>query len=578
VERLTLPSAAYITNAYDGQARLTDTWLKNGSHSTLNSHSYQLNDGHQRTKQTRTGGDFVDYTYDNIGQLTSGLGKESGGTTNRWNEQFRYTYDAAGNLSNRVQNVLTNVFAVNNLNELTAVVRTNTSLTVGGNCIGIATNVTVADNGNSPVAATRYADATFARTNVTVLNGTNTFTAVAKDADSRADTNSTVAYLPTAVTFLYDLNGNMRTNGSLVMAYDDENQLIAITNAGAWASTFAYDGKLRRRIRKEFTWRNSTWVLTNEVRYLYDGNLVVQDRNEFNVGTKTYTRGLDLSGSLQDAGGIGGLLAFSDHTSGNTYHIDFHADGNGNVTALVDRYQQVVARYLFDPFGTILASSGQMAELNPFRFSSKEAHTQSGLIYYGYRYYEPDLQRWVTSDPIGEPGDPNLFRFARNRINSAIDKWGLTDEDVNKILQESKDFTSIMTTIGQRYNGSGAINNFLSTWQNLKNRVTKAISPIPVGVFPGLTTLPKPYLGCGEQADELGSCLCSTTMEDTWTFSIFSFLEPGPHQILIAKSSNPTDPILYLDPWNNKFGKKPPAIFCRTRAPVTVGTSLPDPH
>src|SRR6266487_4355125 len=76
VERLALPSAAYITNVYDTLARLTSTTLKNSSHFTLNSHTYELNDGHQRTKQTRFDNSFVDYTYDPIGQLQTALGKE----------------------------------------------------------------------------------------------------------------------------------------------------------------------------------------------------------------------------------------------------------------------------------------------------------------------------------------------------------------------------------------------------------------------------------------------------------------------------------------------------------------------
>jgi len=181
---------------------------------------------------------------------------------------------------------------------------------------------------------------------------------------------------------------------------------------------------MRRRIRKEFTWRNSAWVLTNEVRYLYDGNLVLQDRNEFNVATKTFTRGLDLSGSLQAAGGIGGLLCFSDHTSGPTYHIDFHADGNGNVTALVDRNQQVVARYLYDPFGKTLASSGPIADLNLYCFSSTELHVQSGLLYYLYRYYDLNLQRWVNRDPIEENGGINLFACAANSPINWVDLFG----------------------------------------------------------------------------------------------------------------------------------------------------------
>jgi len=101
------------------------------------------------------------------------------------------------------------------------------------------------------------------------------------------------------------------------MAYDDENQLIAITNAGTWASTFTYDGKLRMRCSRDFEWRNGAWVQTNEVRRLYDGMLVIQERDSLNVPKLTYTRGKDLSGSLEGAGGIGGLLSLTEHSTLN---------------------------------------------------------------------------------------------------------------------------------------------------------------------------------------------------------------------------------------------------------------------
>jgi len=177
------------------------------------------------------------------------------------------------------------------------------------------------------------------------------------------------------------------------MAYDDENQLIAMTNAGAWASTFIYDGKLRMRISKDFAWVGGTWVQTNEVRRVYDGMLVVQERDSFNIPKLTYTRGPDLSGTLEGAGGIGGLLALSDHKSQVLDHSYFHADGNGNVTALVDTNQNVVARYLYDPFGNTLSATGPKAALNKYRFSSKEWHQPSGMVYYGYRWYVPELRK-----------------------------------------------------------------------------------------------------------------------------------------------------------------------------------------
>ena len=101
------------------------------------------------------------------------------------------------------------------------------------------------------------------------------------------------------------------------------------------------DGKMRLRIRREYTWAtNSAWQLTNEVHYIYDGNVVVQERDSGNQPLVTYTRGRDLSGSLQGAGGIGGLLARTDHSllavndvNGNAF---YHSDGNGNVTCLIN--------------------------------------------------------------------------------------------------------------------------------------------------------------------------------------------------------------------------------------------------
>jgi YD repeat-containing protein len=123
----------------------------------------------------------------------------------------------------------------------------------------------------------------------------------------------------------------------------EANQLIAITNAGAWASTFLYDGKLRLRLSRDYEWRSGTWVQTNEVRRVYDGMLLLQVRDQFKVPKLTYTHGPDLSGGVEGVGGIGGLLAVSDLRLAIPEHAHYHADGNGNVTALVDVNQSVVA-------------------------------------------------------------------------------------------------------------------------------------------------------------------------------------------------------------------------------------------
>ena len=139
----------------------------------------------------------------------------------------------------------------------------------------------------------------------------------------------------------------------------------------------------------------------------------------------TYTRGLDLSGSISGAGGIGGLLARSHHTAQATNHFFYHADGNGNVTAIISSNQAVVAEYQYDPFGNLQSMRGALAEGNLYRFSSKEYHPNSGLYYYGYRFYDPNLQRWLNRDPVGEAGGINLYGFVGNNPIALIDVLGL---------------------------------------------------------------------------------------------------------------------------------------------------------
>jgi RHS repeat-associated protein len=165
-----------------------------------------------------------------------------------------------------------------------------------------------------------------------------------------------------------------------------------------------------------------------------------------------YTRGTDLSGSLEGAGGIGGLLARSHGYSGGSWgtHSFYHADGGGNVTYLVNSSQTRVAEYRYDPYGRALYTYDSLPSGgNRYRFSSKELVTGGNLYYYGYRFYDPNLQRWVNPDPLGEAGSglirqlmfstrttrgrapgevvqsPNLYSFVLNNPLVWADLFGL---------------------------------------------------------------------------------------------------------------------------------------------------------
>ncbi len=232
------------------------------------------------------------------------------------------------------------------------------------------------------------------------------------------------------LTKKYDSNGNPTNSqsGTTIYAYDDENRLVAVTNSGSWAAQFIYDGLGRLRQRQDYTFVSMVgYVSAGQERYVYDGWRVIQERDGSNNPLVSYTRGDDLSGSMEGAGGIGGLLARSSGYSGGNFttHNYYFADGNGNITYMLNSSQSMVASYRYDPFGNTISSSGTLASANDYHFSGKEIHSNSGMYYYGYRFYDPSLERWINRDPIEEEGGVNLYVFVANDPIERIDTRGL---------------------------------------------------------------------------------------------------------------------------------------------------------
>ncbi len=417
VRTLGLPNGAWVTNHYDSLDRLDYTGLLDRWGHVLDGYGYTGDPLGLRTNLTRNLGlttNSLGVGYDSIGQLVFWSGKETGGAL-RQNEQFGFGYDRAHNLNSRTNGALIQTFNTDVVNQLTNITRSG-ALTVSGATTVPATNVTV--NGQ---AAQTYADFTFASQNNPLTNGQNSFTIVARNTYGLGTTNIVSVNLPSSVALQYDLNGNLTNDGTRSFAYDAEDRLATNWVAGAWKSEFVYDGLGRRRIERDYSWNAGTWQLTNETHCIYDGWLVVQERNSNNVVQVTYTRGLDLSGTLQYAGGIGGLLARTD-TSGSAY---YHSDGAGNVTGLIDANENMAARYLYGPFGRVTAQWGPLAAVNAMQFSSMPRHANSGMSLYPFRAYDPALQRWLARDPVGEWGGLNLYAFVANNALNNIDPGGL---------------------------------------------------------------------------------------------------------------------------------------------------------
>ncbi|MBQ6009067.1 MAG: RHS repeat-associated core domain-containing protein [Kiritimatiellae bacterium] len=161
------------------------------------------------------------------------------------------------------------------------------------------------------------------------------------------------------------------------------------------------------------------WNLIHETIYSIDGSTT-------NATEVQYFWGLDLSDSLQGAGGVGGLLAVS--RNGQLYFPT--SDNNGNITKYIDESGNVVAAYEYDDFGRTILQSGPLADFFRHRFSTKYYDAETGLYYYGIRFSHPILMLWLNRDPLEEEGGINLYLMCNNNPYNydVLGLWSATSE------------------------------------------------------------------------------------------------------------------------------------------------------
>jgi RHS repeat-associated protein len=249
----------------------------------------------------------------------------------------------------------------------------------------------------------------------------------------------------------YDADGNLvqgytPQGRAFTAAYDARNHLTSLsyTDGGGVVNQTQYTYSGDRLINKQ-TYRNG--ALTREQRYTYDGFLPLQERDGNNNLVNEYTYGQG------QPGGIGGLLNLQQGGPAGPQYSYLY-DGKGNATGLLDGVGNVAQSYQYDPFGVTQAATGSVNQ--PVRFSTKSYDDQTGLSYYGYRFYAPALGRWLTRDPIGEKGGINLYAFVRNNPINFIDPSGLKckkdcEDEYEKCKKENGDFEDACFKIGKEF-------------------------------------------------------------------------------------------------------------------------------
>jgi len=165
-----------------------------------------------------------------------------------------------------------------------------------------------------------------------------------------------VAQTPEA--FGYDADGNLTNDGKWSLTWDGENRLVAlqslstIPDAAKRRMEYAYDEQGRRIYAKIMEWNtNSTsYSLITEERYWYDGWNIIGRADRATSLVQDFIWGFDLSGTMQGAGGVGGLLILDD-SQGASYFYEY--DGNGNVLGLINAKDgTTAAQYDYDPYLT----------------------------------------------------------------------------------------------------------------------------------------------------------------------------------------------------------------------------------
>ncbi len=214
----------------------------------------------------------------------------------------------------------------------------------------------------------------------------------------------------TPETFAYDADGNLIEDGRFRYWWNGENRMVRAEEKmppegrNAHVIVYAYDHQGRN-------------VVKDGSLQIWDAyNIVVEDAATSNATINLWD--LDIDGTMQGAGGVGGLLAVA---RGSDASLPLY-DANGNITEYVDSLGGVESHTDYSAFGRGLMRNGMKSYSHGF--STKPWCRKSGLVEYQMRKYMPWHGRWMSHDPINEIGELNLYGFIDNSSVHTVDVGG----------------------------------------------------------------------------------------------------------------------------------------------------------
>jgi RHS repeat-associated protein len=427
--KTTYPDSTTATYGYDNLSQLTSATNINGSVSFVYdklrrvtsttdvwgqaiTYVYDVND--RRTQMNLGSTKFATYLYDAINRLTK--------ITDNGGQSTSYTYDSASHpLTRTLSNGVVSTYTHDGMERLTRLKDAKgTTIIADHNYTYNSANQIVQNIDQSGThlygydALDRLTSASYPATG----NEAYAYDAVGNRTSSHRSAN--YSYQPNnrltntdTASYLYDNNGNMTAEsdsaGTTQLVWDIENRLTQAVTPSAGSVTYKYDA-LGRRIQRT----PSSGVSTN---FSYDGADVVRDKNS-DATTVDYLNGPGVDNKIWQKGSA---------------QYFFSQDHLGSTTALTNASGVLVERETYDAYGNTTGSL-----LTRYGYTGRERDAVSGLMYYRARWYDAQVGRFASEDPIGLAGDVNVYVYVGNNPMEAFDPLGLS---------------SIIVLVGPRVNG-----------------------------------------------------------------------------------------------------------------------------
>jgi RHS repeat-associated protein len=407
LQALTYPNGQVSSYTYlpnSGDQRLQEIHHKtSASGTTLSKFTYAYDAvGNIKTWTQQYGAtaNAYDLGYDAVDQLTAATHRTTDPTPSVL-KRYAYGYDPAGNRTTEQVDDSPVASAYNNMNRLTG--QDGGGALVLKGTVGEAATVSIQGSPAAVTAANAFSGS------AQVSPGSNSVAVVATDASGNIRTNTYQVNVAAAAKSLsYDANGSLISSGSKTYEWDGQNRLVRVLDSATEVAAFGYDG-LGRRAQRAAAGVARTFV--------YGGEDILEERLSTG-GTIRYVHGPGIDRPLAAVDGAGAV----------TYYL---ADHLGSIVQLTNSSAAVTLTRQYDAYGAPLVGDTPSG----YAYTGREWDSEIDLYYYRARFYDPEIGRSISEDPIGLGGGVNFYAYVENNPVKHIDPFGLAGTSVDATIR-----------------------------------------------------------------------------------------------------------------------------------------------